>query len=144
MLHQQMPSRIAWTTISRTIQSSVTTRHWTTQFPHRWWSPIEEWLIKGNCIPTKPKRMYVSMYICMKMFSAQYQPFCSSLNMISRYMYKAINIMFFNYWDAFHFHSKIYLLFLTHWGRLTHICIINLTIIGSDNDLLPGRCQAII
>ena len=25
-----------------------------------------------------------------------------------------------------------------------HICIGNLTIIGSDNGLLPGRCQAII
>ena len=33
---------------------------------------------------------------------------------------------------------------LTHWGRVTHICIGNLTIIGSDNGLSPGRCQAII
>ena len=33
---------------------------------------------------------------------------------------------------------------LTHWGRLTHICVSKLTIIGSDNGLLPGRRQAII
>ena len=33
---------------------------------------------------------------------------------------------------------------LTHWGRATHICISKLTIIGSDNDLSPGRRQAII
>ena len=33
---------------------------------------------------------------------------------------------------------------LTHWGRVTHICIGNLTIIGSDNGLLPRRRQAII
>ena len=33
---------------------------------------------------------------------------------------------------------------LTHWGRLTHICISKLTIIGSDNGLSPGRHQAII
>ena len=33
---------------------------------------------------------------------------------------------------------------LTHWGRVMHICIVNLTIIGSDNGLSPGRCQAII
>ena len=33
---------------------------------------------------------------------------------------------------------------LPHWGRMTHICIINLTIIGSDNGLSPGRRQAII
>ena len=32
---------------------------------------------------------------------------------------------------------------LTHWGRATYICISNLTIIGSDNGLLPGRRQAI-
>ena len=32
---------------------------------------------------------------------------------------------------------------LTHWGRATHICIGNLTIIGSDNGLSPGRRQAI-
>ena len=33
---------------------------------------------------------------------------------------------------------------LTHWGRVMHICISNLTIIGSDNGLSPGRRQAII
>ena len=33
---------------------------------------------------------------------------------------------------------------LTHWGRVTHICVGNLTIIGSDNGLSPGRRQAII
>ena len=33
---------------------------------------------------------------------------------------------------------------LTHWGRVTHICISKLTIIGSDNGLAPGRHQAII
>ena len=33
---------------------------------------------------------------------------------------------------------------ITHWGRVTHICVTDLTIIGSDNGLWPGRCQAII
>ena len=33
---------------------------------------------------------------------------------------------------------------LTQWGRVTHICISKLTIIGSDNGLSPGRHQAII
>ena len=33
---------------------------------------------------------------------------------------------------------------LTHWGRVTHICVGELTIIGSDNGLSPGRRQAII
>ena len=33
---------------------------------------------------------------------------------------------------------------LTHWGRVTHICVGNLTIIVSDNGLSPDRRQAII
>ena len=33
---------------------------------------------------------------------------------------------------------------LTHWGRVMHICIGILTIIGSDNDLSPSRLQVII
>ena len=32
---------------------------------------------------------------------------------------------------------------LTHWGRVTHICICKLNIIGSDNGFSPGQCQAI-
>ena len=34
--------------------------------------------------------------------------------------------------------------FLSHWGRMTHICVSKLAIIGSDNGLSPGRHQAII
>ena len=37
-----------------------------------------------------------------------------------------------------------FVLVLTHWGRVTHICVDNLTIIGPDNGLSPGRRQAII
>ena len=33
---------------------------------------------------------------------------------------------------------------LTHWGRVTHVCVDELAIIGSDNGLSPGRRQAII
>ena len=33
---------------------------------------------------------------------------------------------------------------LTHWGWVMHICVGNLTIIGSDNGLSPDRRQAII
>ena len=40
------------------------------------------------------------------------------------------------------FHSRTCI--LTHWGQVTHICVGNLTIIGSDNGLSPGRRQAII
>ena len=33
---------------------------------------------------------------------------------------------------------------VTHWGRVTHICVSKLTIIASDDGLSPGRHQAII
>ena len=33
---------------------------------------------------------------------------------------------------------------ITHWGRVTHICVSKLIIIGSDNGLSPERHQAII
>ena len=33
---------------------------------------------------------------------------------------------------------------LTHWGRVTHIGVGNLIIIGLDNGLSPGRRQVII
>ena len=33
---------------------------------------------------------------------------------------------------------------LTHWGRVTHICVCKLIIIGSDNGLSPDQHQAII
>ena len=32
---------------------------------------------------------------------------------------------------------------LIHWGRVTHMCVGNLTIIGSDNGLSPSLRQAI-
>ena len=32
----------------------------------------------------------------------------------------------------------------THWGRVTHICVGNLTIIGPENGFSPGWRQAII
>ena len=39
---------------------------------------------------------------------------------------------------------RVHLDYLTHWGRVTHICVNKLTIIASDNGLSPGRRQAII
>ena len=33
---------------------------------------------------------------------------------------------------------------LTHWGRVTHICVVKLTILSSDNGSSPERRQAII
>ena len=50
------------------------------------------------------------------------------------------------YWDYYSDTLSLYLslkVVLTHWGRVTHIWVGKLTVIGSDNGLLPGRRQAI-
>ena len=47
-----------------------------------------------------------------------------------------------NYW--FQYWAKVVNIVLTHCGRVTHICLSKLTIIGSDNGLSPVRRQAII
>ena len=49
-----------------------------------------------------------------------------------------------NYYALVCRHSFDSTTLLTHWGRVTHICVGNLIIIGSDNGLSPGRRQAII
>ena len=50
------------------------------------------------------------------------------------------------YWfTLIHHNSFVYKMFhLTHWGRVAHICVGNLTTIGPDNGLSPGRRNTII
>ena len=53
-------------------------------------------------------------------------------------------LSFFYFPELYFLHWIGCLATLTHWGRVTHICVSELTIIGSDNGLSPGRHQAII
>ena len=46
------------------------------------------------------------------------------------------------WWKRYHTWYQTAL--LTHWGQVAHMCVGNLTIIGSDNGLSPGRRQVII
>ena len=49
------------------------------------------------------------------------------------------------YWDPFSDTGSLWEQHkLSHWGRVTHICVSEITMIGSDNGLSPGRRQAII
>ena len=68
----------------------------------------------------------------------------SSLYAMSFVMLLTINIAKTAYYRAFHKIVMIVFLLLTRWGRVTHICVVNLTTIGSDNGLSSGRRQAII
>ena len=51
---------------------------------------------------------------------------------------------FFIYSWAWSSPVKENITYLTHWGRVMHICVIKLAIIDSDNGLSPGQSQAII
>ena len=48
------------------------------------------------------------------------------------------------YWNPTIIHTTAIITLLTHWGRVAHICLSKLTIIGSDNGLPPDRRRAII
>ena len=59
-------------------------------------------------------------------------------------------VTLYNFWYEFALGSQVAPLprclvacWPTHWGPVTHICVGNLTIIGSDNGLSPGWRQAI-
>ena len=43
-----------------------------------------------------------------------------------------------------HTNMQAYQTVLTQWGRVMHICVGNVSIIGSDNGLSPARRQATI
>ena len=48
------------------------------------------------------------------------------------------------WWARVSHFDAVHDLHIAQWGRVTYICVSNLTTIGSDNGLSPERCQAII
>ena len=70
----------------------------------------------------------------LKGSSTKWRPVCLGLNMLT----SQVRV----YWIHWGLNKRADT--LTHWARKTHICVGNLTIIGSDNGLTPGRRQAII
>ena len=82
--------------------------------------------------------------------------FLSSISTLKTYFSNILVQIYiwFNHGNAFEnvickvliilFRVQLCLNALTHWGRVTHICVSKLTIIGSDNGLSLGRRQAII
>ena len=97
---------------------------------------------------TLTKIIYVLGYNCIEAF------YCKNSGTVINECLNAFSSAppWFGNWDSsisIQNGSAIYRFFclyrsiLSHWGRGTHICVNKLTIIGSDNGLSPGRCQAI-
>ena len=62
-------------------------------------------------------------------------------NDVACFIYMCATRLIFRYIPQHH--AQMVSSVLPHWGRVTHIWVSNITIIGSDNSLSPGR-QAII
>ena len=73
-----------------------------------------------------------------KMWNEITYPFPTVQRFLSFGIDKLLHPMFYEGCDY------LSILGLSHWGRVTPICVFNPTIIGSDNGLSPGRRQAII
>ena len=81
-------------------------------------------------------RMFVYMWVCTDMENV-----ITCIDMAYFYILMGFTGHFYVlFFVIIRYHYNI----LTHWGRVTHICVANLTIIGPDNGLSPGRCQVII
>ena len=76
----------------------------------------------------------------LELIVAMFIPAKTSYNQVS----KQPNLITQSWSDTLDMTRTYLVLALTHWGWVTHICVGNLTIIGSDNGLSPGQRQAII
>ena len=91
-------------------------------------------------IPRSLGRALMHRFICDHRLSIIYNPFMlTSFIPATRHFLLTV---------AFRHCSMPYmpaaLAWLTHWDRVTHVCVSKLSIIGSDNGLSPYRRQAII
>ena len=84
---------------------------------------------------------------CINRILCQHQLnyFCLRLRLdFRRYLHLCCSNTFGNVVDIISRYHIPIIIVLTHWGRVTHICVVKLTITGSDNGLSPGRRQTII
>ena len=81
-----------------------------------------------------------------EMAAIQWMTFSKSISYMKIHVYFVLHYieMCSQAWLKWHIYGSLGLGELTHWGRVTHICVGNLTTTGSDNGLSPGRRQAII
>ena len=99
----------------------------------KWWLSILHW---GNFEQALVSWVYISVSNYKHFWNENISKLITSADYDS-----VVSIMITHYHQC---RDEVGLSSLTHWGRVTHICVVKLTIIGSDNGLSPGRRQAII
>ena len=97
-----------------------------------------------HCVWDKPRKCTIKDYVPMKwctIWSASKTSIlCANNTFVLSEIYLVFSWISCSYVFATYQSDRR----LTHWGRMTHICVSKLNIIGSDNGLSPGRHQAII
>ena len=83
------------------------------------------WYVCNTLAMTHHWIIYTFSFICC---NAHYELYQIGPGYMCSYLFKATTILV--------------CCWLTHWGRVTHICVSKLTSICSDNGLSPGRRQA--
>ena len=119
-------------------------------------------VIYGNCTPDRTKSLHSDFYFAGQVYNAIYNSLQDGLQkaislecnnkIIPGKLHKfdnfrqqmAMTISTGCCWVTLPLMNFAYHSCLTHWGRVTHICVSKLIIIGSNNGLSPGRHQAII
>ena len=114
-----------------------------------------QWIRCGTCFHPKEKNAFILFYyICLRpqvpelvwwhLSQETFQLVCLVLIKLETFpMYHVLQLNKVLIQECCNWNNT-YLSHLYHWGRVTHICVGNLTIIGSDNGLSPNRRQAII
>ena len=109
------------------------------------------WTFNQSTTPVTHQNEFENVYTIALMLSGlQYQtqaPFDPRYQVCERSLrLRFLKVHFCRFTRCFLGHGgmPIDIQHLTHWGRVTHICVSNLILIGSDNGLSPGRRQAII
>ena len=96
-----------------------------------------------NCTPTKKHQwIFIDIFIhhsrkCI--WTCHHWSQCTWVLVLKLYAHMSLG----KYTLTHYYALRSMLIFITHWGHLTHICIGDSTIIVSNNGLSPNRHQAI-
>ena len=106
------------------------------------------WNIFVRCLVKYKFKSFQLSKVYLKMFNKSIYPCLTghwenviktiTLHTLENYTY----IVLSGYIISAYIFTHIRQVCLTHWGRVTHICVSKLTIIGSDNGSSPERRQA--
>ena len=108
------------------------------------------WTTERNVIYFMCINFRLIVFFCLRILFEWFLVKLFTFNKIIDFMivYQIIQMSLLVYWilhsDLQCFRVALVLRYSTHWGRVTHICVSKLTIIGSDDGLSPDRHQAIM